>query len=371
MSCPPSLGLRLAWTVLVLAAATPAQTCAVRNTYRLVNSYSGALSELNVDTGWLTTAPVSVPGVNGNPGATCRSQGSCAPTADYGALRVVGTGSATNCATSGVFLVLDQGPQARFRDAMTVASTTLPNGTPVQVRITLTLGGYAAMFDSSPNVTSNATLNAGALHLVVDPGPGVATGIVNTQVGATTSITGDLSTTLYAYGLLNLGMPPVTSNYAVDLSARVAVECLTAGAALTFCSGRSYQTVAASVVPVGGGCGAGSPVLVATLPLLGQNQDYDLAQAAANSLVYLGLALGPGLGRPFGSCVVTEDSATLVLLAVGATDGAGALRFAQAIPSSPTLVGQQFTGQALVLRAGGPLLGIAQLSNGLTSTIGR
>jgi hypothetical protein len=52
------------------------------------------------------------------------------------------------------------------------------------------------------------------------------------------------------------------------------------------------------------------------------------------------------------------------------SDAAGAASFGLGIPNSPALAGDRFTTQLLVLSAGGPLLGIGQLSNGLTCTIG-
>lgn len=365
----PTLLFALAATCVVGSAAAQSQ-CGVRNWYRIANSHSGAGSELNVDTGWLTTAPLTTPGSNSNPSATCNSQGSCTPTSDYGYLRVTGTGTANNCPTSGVFLYLDQEPQARFFDTMTVTSTTLPPGTPVQVRVALALDGFATVVDPMPYVDYRATATAASLSLTLANGAGTTSGVITTAVGASVQLQGSLSTTLRCYGLLNLGIPPITSSYAVDLTARIGVSSLTAGAQLSFCSGRTYESLAASVQTVGNGCGPGSPVLSAALPVLGQSQPYAVTSNLPNELVAFAWSVGPALSAPLGPCTIAVDPGTMTLSVVGVTDPVGACSFGFFIPQAPILAGLVLATQSFVLQANGPLLGFANLSNGLEVTLG-
>jgi hypothetical protein len=245
MNAPTLLLAALAATSL--AAEASAQNCWLRNTFRIANSYSGSSSELNVNTGMQTTRPLITNGANNNPGATCYSQGSCNLFTDYGYLHATGSGSASNCATSGTFLYLDQGPQAQFSDLVAVGSTTLPHGTPVQVRMTLALGGHATMQDGNPAVWYEALCYSGSTTLQLTNSNGTVSGIVQTYVGSALNVHCWLSFSLYAYGLLGLGIPPQTATYSLDLTARVGLEVLTPGAMLTACSGVTYSTMTAAV----------------------------------------------------------------------------------------------------------------------------
>jgi hypothetical protein len=353
-----------------LTGSVTGQTCGVRNSYRIANSHSGVGSELNVITGWQTTAPLATPGFNNHPGPTCSSQGSCNPISDYGYLHCDGTGAANNCPSGGVFLWLDQGPQARFMDTLAVVSSTLPIGTPVQLRAVVTLSGFAHAVDPSPVVNFSAGLSASSLALTVANGPGTTSGLISTTVGATMTVTGELGISIYLYGLMGLGIPPVFGSYDFDLTARMGITCLTPGASLSFCSGRTYGGLAADVRSVGGGCGAGSPVLTAAPPILGQTQSYNLTSSIASQPVFLAYSLGHAVGVPVGPCTLMVDQTAMALFLAGTTDGAGACAFGLGIPSSPGLAGGTVMAQALVLSPGGPMLGLGQLSNGLEMTLG-
>ncbi len=354
----------------LLAGSASAQACAVRNGYRIVNSHSGVGSELSVDTGWQTAAPLVTPGYNVNPGSSCFSQGSCIPTSDYGYLNCTGMGAANNCGLGGTFLILDQGPQARFRDTMTLTSTTLPFGAPVQVRAIITIDGFANVVDTTPFVSYVMNFTAAAIGVGLTSAPGTATGIINTTVGGSVQLAGNLAVNLGAGGIQGFGNPPSFASYSMDLTGRVGLTCLTPGVSMSFCSGHTYESLAASVSQAGGGCGAGSPVMSATLPLLGQTENYTVASSAANQLVYFAYSFGNPQSNPMGTCTITEDLASVVLVPVGTTDGAGVCGFGLFFPAAPWLAGLTLTTQALVLSPGGPLLGIAQLSNGLVVTLG-
>lgn len=199
---------------------------------------------------------------------------------------------------------------------------------------------------------------------------GTATGVLQASVGGMFGMNGDLSVGLYAYGLGGIGLPPITSSYSVNLTARISIECLTPGASLSFCSGRSYAPLQAEVANAGGGCGAGSPVLTANAPVLGQTQTFTLAAAPASQPVFLVLALGDALAVPFGPCTVVVDTAGASSNFVGSTNGIGGHSHGLAIPASAGLAGVRFVAQELILLPGGPMLGAATLSNGLQATVG-
>ncbi len=121
---------------------------------------------------------------------------------------------------------------------------------------------------------------------------------------------------------------------------------------------------------VGTGCGvSGSPALSVAPPVLGAAQDYLLAAASANAPVSLLLAAGPALPTSLGTCTLQVAPASLVLPA-GATDPAGTWRFAVAIPADPSLAGAVVTAQVFIQAAGGPALGLGELSNGVEMTPG-
>jgi hypothetical protein len=69
------------------------------------------------------------------------------------------------------------------------------------------------------------------------------------------------------------------------------------------------------------------------------------------------------LGGNFGAEILTYGSAV--------TNASGALAFPFPIPSNPAFSGLTFELQALVVPSGGgPLLGVAELSNGLRVRLG-
>jgi hypothetical protein len=139
--------------------------------------------------------------------------------------------------------------------------------------------------------------------------------------------------------------------------------------------GRSIWTCdidAASVVPVGTGCGiSGPPNLAATPPVLGGLQSYTLTGAAPSASVHLLVAGGPPSPITIGPCTVQPSLAgQLLTVPVGATNGSGALTANVPVPSDKNLLGVVLTAQELIAAAGGPLLGAAELSNGLRLTLG-
>ncbi|MCA8948033.1 MAG: hypothetical protein KDE27_00930 [Planctomycetes bacterium] len=359
-----------------LAAALSAQNPpGLRNHFRLSLSMSGAPQEVRVDSGWVATGPLSTPGSGANsiPGG-CFSQGSCTATSDYGELRCSGTGQAASCSVSGVFLWLDEwigaSPKARFRDVVTVTSSTLPANTPAQVRFTIALDGHAVMNDASPSVVIGASVVIGPSNTLytVQSAPATMSGIVTVPVGQPWGFEGWLDASLIAYGALGLN---ASASYDLDLVARMGLEPLTPGTALATASGHAYATNRPHVNPAGGGCGTGSPQLAATLPTLGSNVTFDLTGAPANAAAIAGFVFGDPVASAFGPCTLQLLPGAAHGIVAGVTDAAGTLSAPLlTIPLWPALAGLHVTVQDAVLQTGGPLLSAATLSNALLLEVG-
>jgi len=132
----------------------------------------------------------------------------------------------------------------------------------------------------------------------------------------------------------------------------------------------SCDVDAASVFTVGTGCGiATPPSLTVAPPAIGSNQSYTLANAAANAPVTLLVAAGPASPTTVGPCVI-QPALTFVAVAFGTTTASGGLGATLPLPASPALLGAVVTVQEFILAAGGPLLGLGELSNGAQMTFG-
>lgn len=330
------------------------------------NSHSGTGSELNIFTGWQWNAPGPLlsGGNDAHAFAGCSSQGSCAVSSDYGTLRCSGTGSGNNCPTSGVFLWLDQDPQANFVDTVTVTSQVLPLGTPVQLQVVLTLDGFANVVDSAPLCTYRASVAIGSIQPTLNDTPGVATATYPTTVGAALMVNSSLHLTLRAQGLQGLGIPPASASFAADLTARTSVECNDPRVVLQWCSGRTYPALTASAVAVGGGCGATFPTLSAAEPRPWARCSLDgPTRRCLPQPVAFVASFGPPVASTIGSCLLLVDSSAAFSWFAAVTDGAGGATFGLQVPTAPGFAGVQLTGQALVLGSGGPLLSVGDLSN--------
>jgi hypothetical protein len=121
----------------------------------------------------------------------------------------------------------------------------------------------------------------------------------------------------------------------------------------------------------GVGCGgaAGAPRLTAIADAqIGTPVVHDVLQAAPNSFAVLFADfLAASIPLPTGCTALLANP-----LAVGAapTNGAGFASFALPIPRGTALIGSDIFSQALVLDAGGPLVGFASLTAGTRLTIG-
>jgi hypothetical protein len=357
-----------------LPTVLQAQTCDLKNHYRIVNSVNNVpASELRIDTGWQTVGPLLSPGSNYNSNPQgCYSQGNCNPISDFGYLHVDGTGSASTCSAGGVFLWLDEWigaePKAQFRDRLLVTSATLPVGTPVQVQWTLAFGGFVSMTNANSYLHKRAQLSCSGT--VIDTqATGTFTAVANTTVGASLQVSGRLWATLQDYQLLQ--GQPWTGSYAVDLTATFRVSNLTAGVTLVACSASTYDGLTARALPVGFGCGAVPPSLVGSAPVLGGSSQLGVTGAPAGAPVVLAVAGGDAIWAQIGPCTLQVDpNAMIVLDVVGLADGTGSLSHALAIPFVAAFAGTTVTAQALPLLTNGPFLGLGELSNGLELHLG-
>ena len=129
------------------ATAALAQNCGLRNSARIAHSLceSGAGNETIIDTGIVSAGPLlTTQGVNPSNACGCHSNLNVVISSDYGSLSYTATASGQSCSCCGIFMWIDQGPgdaKARFFDRLTIQSSTLPAGTPVTVRASITLVG--------------------------------------------------------------------------------------------------------------------------------------------------------------------------------------------------------------------------------------
>jgi hypothetical protein len=128
----------------------------------------------------------------------------------------------------------------------------------------------------------------------------------------------------------------------------------------------------ASVVALGGGCGAlpGGPLLAATPPALGQTMQFTLSNGPAFAAGNLVFDVGLDVATPLFGCTLHLDPARLatwILLPIG-LDAAGGLAFGLPLAPTPLLAGLPVTVQAFLLGTPSPL-GF-DLSNGLRTILG-
>lgn len=373
------LGLLLA-LASPLAAQNP--NCSVRSTYQMGNQTATSNIVL-VDTGWQpSTATTLQQNGGGSPGVSLISQGTVQTQAQFGRLRIQGTGQAQNWNGNGTTLyVLQSGfglPLVRFRETLTVQSQGLPVGAPVQLQLRVRMAGTCVLTGLWPLIqnysaeirvdTLSSGLGMSTIVASLASTTGIATAVVPTTVGATLYLEGNMTCNVDEYGVRN--GPPAAGSYAIDLESLFDFRCLTAGAALAFCSGTTYPSVQASAQAVGVGCGVAPPTLAATVPQLGSNLVLTTNGAPAQAPVFLGLAVGAPVSVPLGACALRLDPLSLSLGFVGVADAAGLQATTLSLPNAGSLAGFPMTAQTLMLAANGPFLGFAELSNGLALVIG-
>ncbi|MFO1078297.1 MAG: hypothetical protein U1E73_11305 [Planctomycetota bacterium] len=363
--------LRAAIAAVSLVAVAPAQSTGLRTHYRLVSavlSQSTSTNYINHDSGWVVGPALLSADANANQVGACLANGLCNVFASYGELRVLATGYASSCASSGMALAFDEWsggmPKAQFLDVLVVQSATLPAGTPVQVDVAMDFIGTAVATGTSPYSTFGANLLIGGSPVLLAPATGHTTAVVATTVGANLFINGQLRVTL-GDGALAGG-----STYYADLRAQFAISTTTPGATLTAMSGANYGSLPARAVSFGSGCGAAPPTLTATPPRLGTTCALTVSGAPANAPVLLGFCIGGVTPSPAGACTLYIDPNRSVVALAGIASPSGQLVHTLAIPSIPQFAGLWLTSQAAPLAANGPFLGAAELSNGITLTLG-
>lgn len=280
-SSPLQFMLSLALSLPVtapLAAQNP--NCAVRSAYQMGNM-AGGFNIHQVDTGWqLPTATTNQQNGGGTPGQGLYSVGSVQTQAEFGRLRIQGSGQAQNWNGFGTTLYVVQTssdtPTVRFRDTLLVQSQGLPAGTPVQIRARVRLTGIAEMVGLMPFAsfgaqirvdTQSTGLGLGSVVAALNSTTGLATAIVPTTVGAILFVEGRTTVDMQEIGVMN--SLPATGSYSINLESVFEFQSLTSGASIAYCSAGSYPSLSASTRNVGVGCGAAPPTLSSTLPLLG------------------------------------------------------------------------------------------------------
>ncbi len=236
---------------LLLGATAQAQVCGLRNHIRLVHGMSegNAPSELRLDTGWLTTEPLFSSAIHAvsNPQG-CHSEGNFMLESTYGFLHYWGEGHANNCGCCGVFLWADEWiggePKAQFKDRITAQSASLPPGTPVTVRGTVTLwGGTTATHNGMQSFSVRFSTSNGVFSPQLLNTTGTQSATFTLPVGQSTDILGRINCALSDNALLASGS--LSGSITADLSAVFTLEVLTPNASITSCSGHDYSPVPA------------------------------------------------------------------------------------------------------------------------------
>ncbi|MGE3172551.1 MAG: WD40/YVTN/BNR-like repeat-containing protein [Planctomycetota bacterium] len=118
------------------------------------------------------------------------------------------------------------------------------------------------------------------------------------------------------------------------------------------------------------GCRPIVATLSSTPPRLGLAAELTMTTTRPAAPVLLSYSGGPPHSVQIGVCQVQVDLATAVSLFGGSTDATGQWTFAMPIPAQLDLIGARLTLQTLVFAAGGPLLGLGDLANGLDWQLG-
>lgn len=362
--------LQLALTLATVAPFAAAQASGLRNALRLIDSAGSTFAEYQIDTGVAAAGPLFTPATcTGISGATV-STITCSSYSDYGSLRFVGAGHAAANGVGCFFRMTDAfpGPKAQFIDQVTIASMTLPRGTPVQIRGDLRVTGFAWVvgFNAHSSHRVELVTNQGPVAALVDS-VGSTSGVLQTTVGSSLTFTGRLAAALQDFGV-ERGQG--TASLRIDLAADFEITSLTPGATLQFASGTNYDHALARSQPVGVGCGVGPPSLASTAPVLGSTCTFSMQNAPASQAVIRGLAANGPSHNPFGACSLLLDVNTLSLVFAGTTDASGQWTSTLGIPAVPGLAGTVLSSQCVALLVGGPFLGLGETTNAVRLRVG-
>jgi len=202
-------------SVTFLAVSALAQPCTAMSSFRFANGMCNQTGTGELRPGsnlWSATVPLIVSASNMNTSPEgCLSSCNATARAAFGDLSFVASGHGNNCSCGGIFLWIDEwiggAPKAETWDRVQLSSATLPIGTLVQIRVTMTFLGGGAVNDTQPVYAQSARVTFGGALLSLSE-PGVDTSIVNAAVGQTIDLYSRLYCTMQVYSLLSTGVPP-------------------------------------------------------------------------------------------------------------------------------------------------------------------
>ena len=224
--------------LLTLAASSSESLaqCSVRNSMRSVAlAWQSGQGDVSQDTGWIP-GPLTrtVYAWDDNPTRGCVGNMTQHSTADFGRFVLSASGSAST-QSAGMFLF--GSGDLGFSDTLSIQSDTLPVGTPVTLRYSVTLTGSVAIEDANPQWGVYVTLGPCATQNVSLPGSASQT--CPTSVGATFVYWQLMNWSLNAASISGFG--PISSSIAANAEAIYRIEVLTPGARVVSCSGRDYS----------------------------------------------------------------------------------------------------------------------------------
>lgn len=253
------------WTIAAISPFALAQNCGLRNSARIAHSLceSGAGNETIIDTGIVTAGPLlTTQGVNPSNACGCHSSINVVISSDYGSLSYTATASGQSCGCCGIFMWIDQGPgdaKARFFDRLTIQSSTLPAGTPVTIRASITLVGgvNASNLDTERSFGGQLdVLGPISRNLFVTDTQGTTSDQFTLGVGTSVDINARLFSILRDRALQGLNQ---TGSFGANINATVSFEVLTPGATLVSCSGHDYTPQIPCAADLDNGSGTGTP----------------------------------------------------------------------------------------------------------------
>ncbi len=363
-------------------ASLAAQNCSLRGHFQLrtgVPAQVGPSGDVRIDSGLQTLGPVVSSGISASGNAQgCAVNANCTTTVDYGRLQLTASGAGGSCSNGAQFLLLDSWiggrPNGEFTDRLTVVAPQLAAGTPVTLRVSVQLSGSATATSSFPSPAFDTSYYAARLFVnnnqavIQANSSGSSTNNVVVTVGSQVPVSGDLVVRLRAGGMEIGGV--YTGSIAAAVVATFDIAALTPGVTLVACSGTNYDRLTARALPVGSGCGATPPGLGANPPVLGSTCNLALSGAPVGAPVFRGLSLGTLVATPIGSCVLQLDPASAFFDFAGLANPLGQLVMPVPIPNFTSLLGAELGSQALILATNGPLLDLAELSNGVGLRLG-
>jgi hypothetical protein len=231
-----SLRLALVATPSLLLTHAAHAQCQLQTSARAVSlTWGSGPGDVTANSGAVTIAPAMA-----NPSAWDSStergaSGNCDITclADYSGFHFTATGQAQ---TTGAGMFLSATGAGSINDRIFITSSTLPAGTPVSLRFSVSTTGQASVLDLQPVVSVNAGL--GPCVSAGLTGFGSATQSCTSNVGGFVDWPRTLSVTLSADRIPGVG--PITSTLSADVRVLYTLESLTPGVTLTSCSGHDY-----------------------------------------------------------------------------------------------------------------------------------